>query len=146
MLLILNDMYNRTWSNIMIPGFQAVFIVSNILTLYGTIRFSASLELFVYFWCPTLAILFSGIMGIIPPVFASLYNISLNIIRKSVVVTTVAHGGNQNILEIQVFRRIYKSFRPLKCKAGNMVVYKRITGLICFNYICEKVAFCLLSG
>ncbi len=83
MLLIINDMYNRSWSNLMIPGFKAIIMGANILTLYGTIRFSSKIDISVYIWCPMLLAFLSGVMLTIPPVFASIYHLSSTIIRKS---------------------------------------------------------------
>ena len=157
MLHIINDLYNGSWANLMIPGFKLILFVAVICALYGTIRFSGSIEIMVFLWCPMLVIFLGGIFVLLPPLFASVYERSIRIIGERstkdgkrekcfLLLSSVSNGKYRLALEHRILNREWLACRPMVCKSGSLYVFERNTGLTCINIIVQMTAYFLVIG
>jgi len=149
MLFILNDMFNRSWANLMIPGFKFLIIIVIVSALYGTIRFSNSVEFLVFIWCPMMACFLGIVIVLIPPMFASLQELSVSVIGKREdgnFRNGVSSGKSSRSLEHRLVRRVLESCTPLTCRAGAFYTFDRNTGLTCLNLVFQMTAYFLVAG
>jgi len=156
-LLIINDMYNTSWANLMIPGIKLLFLGAVISAFYGTIRFSGSIEIMIYIWCPMLVIFVGGIFVLLPPLLASVHELSIQIIGKRemkigkrehcfLFLSSVSNGGNSLPFKIRIMNREWIACRPMMCGAGSFYYFDRNTGLTCLNLIVQITAYFLVLG
>jgi len=148
MLYILNNLYNRTWSNLLIPTFKSLIMALVIFALYGTIQFSATEELALYIWCPMVFVVGSFIVILIPPVFASVHSMSVEVIgkrneRMTVQSFTGMEGAGSNS---KYLARVILSCRPMRCMSASMYFFDNDTGLVVLNLIIQMTAYFLLAS
>jgi len=149
MLYIQNILYNRTWSNLVIPGFKFLIVTTVIFVLYGTIQFSATEDLATYLWCPMVAAAGLFVAILIPPIFASIHSMSLEVIGKwdkqtfgrGFVGMEEGDGFNSKYMT-----RVMASCRPMRCMVASMYFFDNDTGLVVFNLIFQSTAYFLLAG
>ena len=153
MLYILNNLYNESWSVFLIPGFKVIIMIDTILPLYGTIRYFISTEYLGFIWCPMMAAFLGLIMTVIPPIFASIQELSWPIlgIAKEIKGHTrprnsVSSGSINQSLEVRLLRRVLWSYPPLTCKAGVFYTFDTNTGLTCLDIILQMSAYFLVAN
>ncbi len=164
MMFILNNLFNLSWSRLMVPGLKFDLLFGLMFTLFATIRFSGKIQLEIYIWSPIIFFFNSVIMILTPPFLARMYERSQLILllkkrnRNSGTSSTIGEeygaglvfyaeekNTGVSLFEAKLLGRVLRSCRPMTCNAGPFYIFERGTGLVCISIVIDMTAYFLTS-